>query len=168
MADGSSNTSWESRSARGARRAPRRGAPAPEPSTGSLTAPWTIRAGGVALGVQAAVALVLAVVLAVRTVLGHFQSTTLGYGTAVMFAVLGAGVLVIGVTLVQSRRGGRGPGIVMEVLLLPVAWSLLTDSHQVALGLVLGAVVLGTLALLLCAPSQAWSAEQFGLAHEDD
>lgn len=113
--------------------------------------------------VQGALALVVAGALVVRTLSDDHGNATVGYGTAVMFAVLGAGVLVAGVTLLRSVPGGRGPVLVVQVLLLPVAWSLLTDSGQSAAGAALGVVALVTIALLLWAPSRRWVAEQHPL-----
>lgn len=123
-------------------------------------APLTVRTAGAVVAVQGALSLVLAVVLVLRTLAGGGGSTTIGYGTAAMFAVLGAGVLAAGVALLRSFPGGRGPALVVQVLLLPVAWSLLTDSAQVLLGAVLAVVAVLTVALLLWGPSRRWVAEQ--------
>ncbi len=131
-------------------------------------APLTICIAGAVVALQGCVGVVVAVVLLVRTLAGSHESATIGYGTAAMFAVLGVGVLAGGVALLQSRRGGRGPALVVQVVLLPVAWSLLTASAQVLLGLLLGAVVLATLGLLLAAPSRQWMAEQYPAASAPD
>jgi len=127
-------------------------------------APPPIRGAGAIVALQGAAAVVIAVVLLVRTVRGGEESATVGYGTAGLFAVLGAGVLAAGVALLRSMRGGRGPALVIQALLLPVVWSLLTASAQVPLGLALGVVVLTTTALLLCAPARRWAAAEYPAA----
>lgn len=113
------------------------------------------------MSLEGAVAVAVAVALLVRTAAGDHGSAAIGYGTAAMFAVLGAGVLAAGVGLLCSMRAGRGPAVVVQVILAPVAWSLLTASAQVLLGFLLGAVVLVTLALLLSGPTRRWVAEQY-------
>lgn len=122
-------------------------------------APLTIRAAGGAVAVQGAAAVVVAVVLLIRTVGTNGNSASVGYGTAGLFVVLGGGVLAAGVVLARSMPGGRGPALVVQVLLLPVAWSLLTASDQVIAGVVLGLVALGIIVLLLAGPSRRWMAE---------
>lgn len=131
-------------------------------------APPAVRAAGAVVALQGGVAVAIAVVFFIRTLGGGHESPTLGYGTAGLFAVLGAGVLVAGSALLRSMRGGRGPAIVVQIVLAPVAWSLLTASAQVVSGLALGAVVLLTLALLLCAPTRQWAAAQQAAASSEE
>ncbi len=75
-------------------------------------------------------------------------------------------MLLGGVALLRAQRGGRGPAVVVQVVLLPVAWSLLTGSDQILAGLLVGALAVTTLVLLLCAPSRRWMAEQYDAAVE--
>ena len=77
-------------------------------------------------------------------------------GEAGLFLVIGAGVLALARGLVRGRFWARTPAIVVQLLMLPVAWSLLTG-HQVPLGLLTGAVPLVTLALLMCPPARDWA-----------
>ncbi len=95
---------------------------------------------------QGLVAAGFAIVAVIRGATGHDQSVTNGYGFAAWVAILGGAVLAAGIALLTGRRWGRAIAVVAQLLLLPVAWSLLTDSHQVPLGIVLGVVVLGALA----------------------
>jgi hypothetical protein len=76
-------------------------------------------------------------------------------------------VLAAGIALLTGRRWGRAIAVVAQLLLLPVAWSLLTDSHQVPLGIVLGVVVLGALGCLFSAPTSRWMAAEYG-AYADE
>ncbi len=120
------------------------------------------------MALQGAVGIVTAVILALRTMGGGNESAALGYGTAGMFAVLGAAVLVAGLALVGSRRAGRGPAVVVQVVALPVAWSLLTGSDQVLAGLLVGGGALATLTLLLARPAQRWMGQQYDAALRED
>ena len=71
-------------------------------------------------------------------------------------------MLAAGVALFIGRRWGRAIAIVAQVLLLPVAWSLLTDSDQPACGALLGVVVVATLVLLFSSrAANQWMAAQY-------
>jgi len=134
----------------------------------SAVGPRAIRAAGAVVALQGAAGIAAGLALAVRTVIGGHESATVGYGTAALFAVLGMGVSIGGVALIRSMRGGRGVAVVVQVVLLPVAWSLLTGSDQVLAGLLVGALAVLTLALLLCAPSRRWMAQQYDVATSED
>lgn len=115
---------------------------------------------------EGAVAVIVAVVLVVRGLLGHDQTAVSGYGTAAWFCVLGGGVLAAGIALLLGHRWGRAIGVLANLLLLPVVWSLLTDSHQPLLGTVLGVVVVSALVLLFSPPTSRWMAREYGLTQE--
>ena len=103
--------------------------------------PKPIRWAGALVAAEGAVACIVAVVLIVRGLLGHDQSQASGYGTAIWFVILGGAVLAGGLALITGRRWGRAIAVVAQVLLLPVVWALLTDSHQPFFGVLLGVVV---------------------------
>lgn len=111
---------------------------------------------------QGAVAVGIAIVLVIRGLLGHDQTATSGYGTAAWFVILGGAVLAAGIALITGRRWGRTIAVLAQLLLLPVSWSLLTDSHQPAYGVLLAAVVIGALVLLFSGASSRWMAEEYG------
>ena len=121
--------------------------------------PFACAGGLVAL--EGAVAILVALILLVRAATGHDQSLASGYGTAAWFVVLGGAVLAGGVALLTGRRWGRAIAIVAQVLLLPVVWSLLTDSDQPAWGALLGVVVVATLVLLFSRAANQWMAAQY-------
>lgn len=77
-------------------------------------------------------------------------------GEAGLFLVIGLGVLALARGLLRGRFWARTPAIVVQLLMLPVAWSLLTG-HRVLIGVVTGAVSLATLALLMCPPARDWA-----------
>ncbi|TQF66085.1 hypothetical protein FK531_19680 [Rhodococcus spelaei] len=132
-----------------------------EPSAPS-TPPTTVRAAGALVALEGAVALVVAVVLVIRGLLGHDQSAASGYGTAGWLVILGGAVLAAGVALFVGKRWGRAIAVVAQLLLLPFVWSLLTDSHQPALGIAFGVVVVPALVLLFSAPTSRWMAQEYG------
>ena len=124
--------------------------------------PAAVRWAGSFVCAEGSVAVVVAVIFVVRGLFGEDQSIASGYGTAAWFAVLGAAVVTGGVALIRGQRWGRAIAIVAQLLLLPVAWSLLTDSHQPVYGTVLAVVVVATLALLFSPPAAQWMAREYG------
>ena len=73
------------------------------------------------------------------------------------FVAAGAAVLGAGVGLVAGRRWARTPAIVTQLLLLPVVYSLIGPSRQLALGIAAGVYVVATFLLLISDRSRAWS-----------
>ncbi|WP_327093404.1 hypothetical protein OIE68_24305 [Nocardia vinacea] len=132
----------------------------------SAGVPATVRGAGGLVALEGAVAVVVAIVLIVRGLLGHDQSAASGYGTAAWFGILGGAVLAAGIGLFLGHRWGRAIAVIAQVLLLPVTWSLLTDSHQPVLGALLGLVVAGALVLLFAPASNRWMAEVYGIQPE--
>ncbi|MFZ2172590.1 MAG: hypothetical protein WAW17_00880 [Rhodococcus sp. (in: high G+C Gram-positive bacteria)] len=133
--------------------------PKPSPIT---SVPTTVRSAGALVALEGTVAVGVALVLVVRGLLGHDQSVSSGYGTAAWFAILGGAVSAAGVALIVGRRWGRAIAIVAQLLLLPVAWALLTDSHQPFFGVLLGVVVLVALGCLFSGPTSRWMAAEYG------
>ncbi|MFE3293282.1 hypothetical protein [Rhodococcus sp. NPDC059234] len=132
-----------------------------EPSTSSAP-PTTVRVAGALVGLEGVVALVVAVVLVIRALLGEDQSTASGYGTAGWLVILGGAVLAAGIALFVGKRWGRAIAVVAQLLMLPFVWSLLTDSHQLLLGIAFGVVVVPALVLLFSAPTSRWMAQEYG------
>jgi hypothetical protein len=131
------------------------------------TPPTTVRAAGALVALEGAVALVVAVVLVIRALLGYDQSTASGYGTAAWLGILGGAVFAAGLALVLGKRWGRAIAVVAQLLLLPFVWSLLTGSHQPALGVAFGVVVVPALVLLFSAPTSRWMAQEYGEATDE-
>lgn len=95
----------------------------------------------------------------------QLRSSTLGLGAVLpqagLFVLVAVVLGAIGRGLMRGKFWARTPALVIQILLLPVAWSLLT-SRQLALGLVVGVVALVGIGLLLCGPSRAWSEDLDG------
>ena len=119
--------------------------------------PGTVRAAGVLVGAEGVVGVVMAVLLLLDAAFGENQSFALA--TSLGFFVLGGGVAVTGGALVLGCHWARALAFVSQLLLVPVVWSMLTDSHQPLYGAVLGTAVIGSLVLLLLPPSTRWASE---------
>lgn len=131
--------------------------------------PSTVRIAGQLVVVEGVVAIGFAVYSVIRAASGeHDQSVTNGYGFALWLAILFGGVLASGIALLRGARWGRAVAVVAQLLLLPVVWSLLTDSHQPLLGALMGAVVLPALVLLFSPPTTRWLAHDYAPDAEPD
>jgi hypothetical protein len=119
--------------------------------------PPVVRYAGFVVALQGLAALAMAAVLLVRAVGGADQRIVSGYGTAIWFALIGTGVLVGGWALITGRRWGRGIAVPTNLLLLPVAWYVIT-SHHVLYGSLVGLVALGTLGMLFNPSAVQWMA----------
>jgi hypothetical protein len=117
-----------------------------------------VRGAGVIVGLQGVAALVLAAVLVIRGLAGADQRVVNGMGTAIWFALVGAGVLAAGWALVTGRRWGRGLAVFTQLLLLPVAWYLGVGSHRPIFGIPLALVALSALVLLFSPAAVRWAA----------
>lgn len=118
--------------------------------------PTAVRVAGGLVTLEGAVGLVVAVTLVVRALAGHDQHAANGYGTAAWFTIIGGAVLAAGIALFTGRRWGRGIGVLANILLLPVAWSLLTDSHRPVPGALVAVLAVCTLGLLFSPPANRW------------
>jgi hypothetical protein len=137
------------------RAAGRRGAyAAPVPTT--ATPPGSVRAAGVVVCLQGLSALVFAVALVARAA-GGVDRVADVLGEAGYFAALGAGVLAVGVSLVRGRRWARTPVLVVQLLLLGVAWYAAGPSGRPEYGVPVGLLCLATAVALLTARARAWA-----------
>ena len=125
-----------------------------------MVQPPGVRYAGLLTAAEGVAALVVAVVLLVRAIGGADQQIVNGWGTAVWFILIGGGVVAGGWALITGRRWGRGIAVITNLLLLPVAWYIIT-SHHVVYGVLLGLLALGTLVLLFTPSTVEW------LTHRD-
>jgi hypothetical protein len=115
-----------------------------------------VRAAAALVGVQGLVGVGFAGYLVVNSDAGA-QGVGAMLGESGMFLVLGAALLAVAWGLFRGRFWARTPAIVAQLLLLPVAYSLLVPSRQHLAGAVTAAVVLAALLLLLSAPARVWA-----------
>lgn len=121
--------------------------------------PTPIRIAGALTALEGAIAVVVTLLLVLREMGGHEDEVASGYGTAAWFGIIGGGVLLGGLGLLSGRRWGRAISVVAQILLLPVAYALLTDSHLPIFGVPLAIVALTTLVLLFSPASLHWLAD---------
>jgi hypothetical protein len=114
-------------------------------------------AGAVVIA-QGLAGLVFVVALIVRGLDGS-QQLGIGkvFGEAAYFALVVAGVLVVGAGLVRARRWARTPAVVLQLLLLGVAWYVLGPSDRPEYGFPLGLVSITVIGLLFTGQARRWA-----------
>ena len=118
--------------------------------------PIAVRAAAVVVCLQGALGVLFAVALLVWA-LGGSQPVVDVLGEAGYFAVLGAAVLVVGVALLNGRRWARTPALVLQILLIGVAWYTTGPSGRPEYGVPVGVVCLAVGAALLGRQARAWA-----------
>ncbi|MFW0789076.1 hypothetical protein [Gordonia sp. CPCC 205333] len=131
-------------------------------STDNHQPPKSILRAGALVALEGALGVIAAIVMVILGLRGDDQSVANSYGTAAWFAIIGGGVLGGGVALLTGRRWGRAIAVVAQILLVPVAYALLTDSHQPWYGAPLIIIVVVTLVLLFMPSSMRWLAGDYG------
>ncbi|KUH93057.1 hypothetical protein AU189_22620 [Mycolicibacterium acapulense] len=121
-----------------------------------VPSPTTVRQAAVLVAVEGAAALVAALVYVVSG-FGRAEESGLNkYGTALWFAIMGAGVLAAAWALWTGRRWGRGIAVFAQLLLLPVVYYMGVGSHQWLYAAPIGVVAVVTLALLFSPSTLEW------------
>ncbi|MCE5291777.1 MAG: hypothetical protein LLG14_21410 [Nocardiaceae bacterium] len=120
--------------------------------------PNTVKVAGGLVALEGVVGVVLALVLVLRAAFGADQTIANGVAEAVWFIVLGGGVAAAGVALLLGHRWGRGIAVVSQIVVLPVAWMVIS-SQQLLYGIPLGLAAAATLVLLFLPASTRWAAE---------
>lgn len=128
-------------------------------------APGVVRAAGWLVGVEGLLGVAFAVVLLVSRLGGTDQVGNL-VAEAVFFLIMGLAVAAVGAGLVLGRGWARTPAIVVQLLLLPVVYSLLGPAEQIAAGVAAGAVVITALLLLINERAKVWSMDLHGGADD--
>jgi hypothetical protein len=118
--------------------------------------PGVVRAAAAVVGAQGLVGVGFAGYLVVNAS-GGAQGLGGILGESGMFLLLGAALLGLAWGLSRGRFWARTPAVVVQLLLLPVAYSLLVPSRQVLAGAITAVVVIAALLLLLSAPARAWA-----------
>ena len=118
------------------------------------TPPPQIRVAGVLVGLQGLGALVFAILVGIQESMLPLGSVL---GEVGYFVVIGIALAFIGAALATGRRGARTPAIVIQLLLLPVVYSLIGPSRQLVLGVAAGIYVVATFLLLISERSRVWA-----------
>lgn len=130
----------------------------PADPRGAIPAP--VRLAGWIASAQGLIGVGVAVLLLVRAIGGHREETVVisGYGTAAWFAIIGGGLLAAGLGLLRGQRWGRGLVVIVELLLLFVAWYVGVGSQQYLAGVVLALVCVLALVGLFRRDAVEWYA----------
>ncbi len=127
-------------------------APTPVPTP----VPAPVRFAGTVVCLQGTLAVLFAAALVWRAVDGADRPGQV-LGQAAYFTVIGAGVLAVGIALLRGQRGARTPAIVVQVLLIGVAWYTIGPSGRPEYGVPVGLICLATGAALLSSQSRTWA-----------
>ncbi|MBP2339066.1 hypothetical protein JOF41_005244 [Saccharothrix coeruleofusca] len=117
--------------------------------------PGAVRAAGALTAVQGLAGLGFAVALVVRAFSADADSGRV-LGEAAYFVVLCSGVLAAGVGLLLGKRWARTPSLVVQLLLLGVAWYAYGPSGRQLIGALIGIYAVSVVALLFTAPAREW------------
>lgn len=132
--------------------------------------PAPLQWAGVIAIAQSAFALVYAVLLLVREITGvedesivyesEDANTAVGLGTAIFFIIVFGTVAWAAIMMMRGRRWGRGPVVMLEMLLVPIAFYMFSGG-----AIVLGVITLVTsvvgLVLVFTPASVQWVARQY-------
>lgn len=124
----------------------------------STAVPIAVRGAGLIVAAQGVAGLVVAAVLVVRALAGADQHVVNGLGTALWFGLVGGGVFAAGCALGAGKRWGRGLGVFVQLLLLPVAWYVAVDSQRPVFGIPLGLIAASVVVLLFSPAAVSWVA----------
>ncbi len=120
--------------------------------------PRQVLLAGAGVAAEAVAALVTTVVLLAGTGTADLPVASV-LGEAAMFLIFVAALGFVAWGLVTGRRWARTPAIVVQLLLLPVVYSLIGPSRQLVLGIVAGLLVAGIFLLLLSDAARMWSVD---------
>lgn len=132
------------------------------PSVPTEVPPRTVRVAGALTTLQAVVGFVFVVALLIRSVspgLGGSGTLSRGetYGEAGYYVVLSVLVLAVGIGLWRGRHWARTPALLLQLLLIGVAYYAFGPSGQPVLGLVIGVPAVAVLWFLFNRAGRAWS-----------
>jgi hypothetical protein len=111
----------------------------------SSSRPSTILLAAVLLAVEAVAALTFTGVEVTQI---RLTRAVVGVGTAVLLGAYGVLLVLVSRGVFRGRRWSRGPAVVTQLILLPIAWSF-RDSPTTLVAVVMAAVSVATLVGLL-------------------
>lgn len=121
-------------------------------------APRTVRVAGALVAVEGLAGLVFAVAVFVRAFDVPADRGNL-FGEAGFFLVMAAAIVGVAVGLILGRRWSRTPSVVLQILLIAVAWYAIGPTKLVVPAIITVAVCVATVVLLFTAPARAWAVE---------
>ncbi|MCS4535829.1 hypothetical protein [Corynebacterium sp. HS2168-gen11] len=121
--------------------------------------------------VQSLLGIAYALVLIVRELRGYrdpalvYESTQahtfVGYGSAIFFLIVFGTVLIGGWLLTKGHRWGRGPIIMLEMILALNTYFMI-GAGQYFLAAIVGFSAVAALALMFSPPALVWASETYG------
>lgn len=134
--------------------------------------PPTIRWGGIIALIQSGVGLAYAFFLLYREVMGQndndpslfYESaeanTAVGVGTAVVMIIVFGTVVAGAINMMRGRKWGRGPIIMLNIILFPVSYYMFTGG-QPLWGVIVVLSAIACFAMLFNARSLHWMENQY-------
>lgn len=117
--------------------------------------PQQVRLVGALVALQAVASLAFTVALLVRA-MSVVRNSGNDFGGAAYFGLLGVGLIAVAVGLLRGKRWAFAPAVVVQVLLLGVAWYAMTGASRFDIGVPVTVISLGALVLLFMPASRAW------------
>ncbi|MFC7753623.1 hypothetical protein [Tsukamurella soli] len=136
-----------------------------EPSRGVDTrrpVPRAARIAGGLVGAEGVAGVVVGVVELIRGLTAGAASPRGAYGLAFWLIPMGAAVLAGGWALWSGRRWGRTLGVLANLLLLPVGYTMAFQSHLAGFGIPVLILALAVLVLLFSPATVAWLDRGYG------
>lgn len=87
-------------------------------------------------------------------------NTWVGYGTAVFFIIVFGAVLAGAIMMNRGKRWGRGPVIMLQILLLPIAYYMFSGGAFV-FSVITALTAIAALALLFSPRAVDWAARNY-------
>lgn len=119
---------------------------------------------------QSAFALVYAVLLIVRDIQGVEDesiaydsadaNTAVGLGTGIFFIIIFGTVVLAAVMMMRGHRWGRGPVVMLEILLIPIAFYMFSGG-AILMGIVTITSAIIGLAFVFSPSAVQWAAQQY-------
>jgi hypothetical protein len=113
-----------------------------------VRAPRPVLAAAALVTVEGAALLVFAVVNVVLTALSDAGSVPLALGGALLLAIFGGGLILLARALRALKAPARSPVIAVQIVALPIGWTLTTGNGRPEIGLPVLLLAVAVLVLL--------------------
>lgn len=136
-----------------------------------LKPPSPVTYAGIIAICQSLIGIVYAIILIVRGFMGKSDpsivyesdnaNTEVGFGTAAFLLIVFGAVVAGALLMMRGKRWGRGPVIMLEILLLPISYYMFAGGQALA-GAVCAISALAALGLSFSPRAVEWAAAQYG------
>lgn len=124
--------------------------------------PMVVRYAGIYGIIQGVVGVIYGLVLVIREAGGVHDPGISGYATAAWFLILFGAIVVCGIFLYRGRAWGRGPIVMLQICLMPVAYYMFTSGRpELAVPTIL-ILVLGLVLLFNPTAVNWWTMNHYG------